>query len=168
MGPGLCEQRGARLRMDALQPRPAGSIASVPNQTQNQNQNQNQNQTQSPGLAARQRRRLGWGGCLNLRWSVIRKLFPTWARIPTKHDSPNHRGTHLGNPDPRTMTGLSHAAQTITANCAHGGCQSCLLSATIKENCGTNHVLPRLRLPSLASAGHRCGENRRRTGMTVM
>ena len=83
------------------------------------------------------------------------QVFPTWARIP------NHRGTHLGNPDPRTMMGLSHAAQTITANCAHGGCQSCLVSATIKENCGTNHVLPRLRLPSLASAGHRCGENRR-------
>ena len=51
------------------------------------NQNQNQNQTRAPGLTARQRCRVGRGSWLHLRWSVIPKLFPTWAKIPTEHVS---------------------------------------------------------------------------------
>jgi hypothetical protein len=82
---------------------------------------------------------LGWDGVAasTCDGPQSRSFFPRGQGFPPSMISPNHRSTHLGNPDPRTMTGLSHAAQTIMASCAHGGCQSCLVSATIKENCAT-------------------------------
>ena len=120
--------------------------------SRNQYQNQNQNQTRAPGLTARQRCRVGRGSWLHLRWSVIPKLVPTWAKIPTEHVSPDHRIKASARPSGQLRSQnndgpLPHSTQTSTANCTHGGCRNCLRSATIKENCATNHVLPRLRLP---------------------
>jgi hypothetical protein len=161
MGPGLCGQRGARLRMDALQPCPAGSITSVPNQ----NQNQTQNQTQSPGLAARQRRRLGWGGCLNLRWSAIPKFFPTWARIPTKHDFPKPQE------HPSRQPGSQNNDGPLTRSTNNHGQ---LRTWWLPELPGIGYHQRKLRYPTMfclgfgcphllgnATAGHRCGLNRR-------